>query len=54
MIAKSLSDERLKDKKIFVCENLSLKNERIREFKTSSIQKAQVKDLNVVIILDDE
>lgn len=54
LIAKSLLDEGLKDKKIYVCENLSLKNQRIREFKVSSIQKVQVRDLNIIIILDDK
>ncbi len=54
LIAKSLLSEGLKDRKIFVCEDLSLKNERIREFKVSSIQRVQVRGLNVIVIIDDE
>lgn len=53
-ISRSLVNEGIRDKKIYVCENLSLKNERIREFKVSSIQEVLVRGLNVIIILDDE
>ncbi len=54
LISKCLLNEGLKDRKIYVCENLSLKNERIREFKASSLQKIKVRGLNVIIILDDK
>ena len=54
LIANGLLDEGLKDRKIYVCENLSLDKERIRMFDVSSVQKARVSELNVIIILDDE
>lgn len=54
LIAKSLLNAGLRNKKIFVCENLSLKGERIRELKVTSIQRVKVKALNLIIILDDE
>lgn len=53
IIAKSLLNEGLKDRKLFVCENLSLDKERIREFDVSSIQKVEARGLNVVIIIDE-
>jgi precorrin-6y C5,15-methyltransferase (decarboxylating) CbiE subunit len=52
-IARKLLEEGLKDRKIFVCENLSLAQERIREFDVASILKIRVSDLNVIIILDE-
>jgi precorrin-6y C5,15-methyltransferase (decarboxylating) CbiE subunit len=54
LIARKLLEIGLKEKKIFVCENLSLETERIREFDVSSILKVQVKDLNVIIFLDED
>ncbi len=54
LIAKKLLETGVKERKIFVCENLSLENERIREFDVSSILKIRVSDLNVVIFLDEE
>ncbi len=54
VIARRLLEEGLKDRKIFVCENLSLENERIREFDVTSILKIRVRDLNVIIILDED
>jgi len=54
LIAKKLIETGVKDRKIFVCENLSLEKERIREFDVSSILKIRVSDLNVVIFLDEE
>ena len=54
VIARRLLEEGLKDRKIFVCENLSLEKERIREFDVTSILKIQVRDLNVIIILDED
>ncbi len=54
LIAMKLLEIGLKERKIFVCENLSLENERIREFDVSSILKVQVKDLNVIIFLDED
>ncbi len=54
VIARRLLEEGLKDRKIFVCENLSLEKERIREFDVTSILKIRVRDLNVIIILDEE
>lgn len=54
LIARKLLDAGLKDRKIYVCENLSLVKERIREFDVSSILKIQVSDLNVVIFLDED
>ena len=53
-IARKLLEEGLKDRKIFVCENLSLAQERIREFDVASILKIRVSDLNVIIILDED
>jgi precorrin-6Y C5,15-methyltransferase (decarboxylating) len=54
LIARKLLEIGLKERKIFVCENLSLETERIREFDVSSILKVQVKDLNVIIFLDED
>ncbi len=54
LIARKLLEIGLKERKIFVCENLSLEKERIREFDVSSILKVQVKDLNVIIFLDED
>ncbi len=54
LIAKKLLETGVKERKIFVCENLSLENERIREFDVSSILKIRVSDLNVVIFLDED
>ncbi len=54
LIAKKLLETGIKERKIFVCENLSLENERIRQFDVSSILKIRVSDLNVVIFLDEE
>ena len=54
LIARKLLDAGLKGRKIYVCENLSLENERIREFDVSSILKIQVRDLNVIIFLDED
>jgi precorrin-6y C5,15-methyltransferase (decarboxylating) CbiE subunit len=54
VIARKLLEEGLKDRKIFVCENLSLAQERIREFDVASILKIRVSDLNVIIILDED
>jgi precorrin-6y C5,15-methyltransferase (decarboxylating) CbiE subunit len=54
LIARKLLDEGLKERKIYVCENLSLDKERIREFDVTSLLRVQVKGLNVIIILDEE
>ncbi len=54
VIAKKLLEEGLKDRKIFVCENLSLENEKIREFDITSTLKIRAGDLNVIIILDED
>ncbi|GAX59546.1 precorrin-6B methylase 1 [Candidatus Scalindua japonica] len=53
LIARKLIDSGLKSRKIYVCENLSLEKERIREFDVSSIMKIRVSDLTVIIILDE-
>ena len=54
LIAKKLLETGVKNRKIFVCENLSLEEERIREFDVSSILKIRVSDLNVIIFLDED
>lgn len=54
LIARKLLDAGLKERKIYVCENLSLGKERIREFDVSSILKIQIRDLNVIIFLDED
>ncbi len=54
LIANGLLNEGLKDRKIYICENLSLDKERIREFDVSSAQKARIRGLNVIIILGNE
>jgi len=54
LIANGLLNEGLKDRKIYICENLSLDKERIRKFDVFSLQKARIRGLNVIIILDDE
>ncbi len=53
LIARKLLESGVKDRKIFICENLSLEKERIREFDVSAISKIQVRDLNVIIFLDE-
>ncbi len=40
-------------RKIFVCENLSLPDEQVREFNPVSLQNANANGLNVVIILNE-
>lgn len=54
LIAKKLLDIGLKERRIFVCENLSLEKERIREFDVLSILKIRISDLNVIIFLDED
>ena len=54
LIAKKLLETGVKERKIFVCENLSLEEERIREFDVSSIMRIRVSDLNVIIFLDED
>ena len=54
LIANGLLNEGLKDRKIYICENLSLDKERIRKFDVFSLQKARIRGLNVIIILDDK
>ncbi len=54
LIAKKLLDIGLKDRRIFVCENLSLEKERIREFDVLSILKIRISNLNVIIFLDED
>jgi precorrin-6y C5,15-methyltransferase (decarboxylating) CbiE subunit len=54
LIANGLLNGGLKDRKIYICENLSLDKERIRKFDVFSLQKARIRGLNVIIILDDE
>ena len=54
LIAKKLLETGVKNRKIFVCENLSLEEERIREFDVSSILKIRVSDLNVIIFLNED
>ena len=54
LIAKKLLETGVKERKIFVCENLSLEEERIREFDVSSILKIRVSDLNVIIFLNED
>jgi len=54
LIARKLLEAGLKERKIYICENLSLDEERIRKFDVSSILKIQVRDLNVIIFLDED
>ena len=54
LIARRLLDEGLKGRKVYVCENLSLDKEKIREYDVSSLLRVQVKGLNVIIILDED
>ena len=54
LIARRLLDEGLKGRKVYVCENLSLDKEMIREYDVSSLLRVQVKGLNVIIILDED
>lgn len=42
----------VKGRKIYLCENLSLENERIREFDLPSLGKVDTEGMNVVIFLD--
>ncbi len=52
-IARRLLNEGIKDRRIYVCENLSLDNEKIREFDVSAIEKVRVRGLNIIIILNE-
>ena len=54
LIARKLLEAGLKERKIYICENLSLDEERIRKVDVSSILKIQVRDLNVIIFLDED
>ncbi len=54
LIARKLLDVGLKSRKIYVCENLSLEKERIREFDVLSILKIRISNLNVIIFLDED
>ena len=54
LIANGLLNEGLKDRKIYICENLSLDKQRIRKFDVFSVQKARIRGLNVIIILGNE
>ncbi len=54
LIANGLLNEGLKDRKIYICENLSLDKQRIRKFDVFSVQKARIRGLNVIIILANE
>ena len=53
LISKGLLGEGIRDRTVYVCENLSLKMERIRKFKLTSLQRVQVRGLNVIIIIDE-
>lgn len=52
-LARGLLTAGIVKRKIFVCENLSLPEERVREFNPVSLQNADANGLNVVIILND-
>ena len=52
-LARGLLTAGLTKRKIFVCENLSLPDERVREFNPVSLQNADANGLNVVIILNE-
>ncbi len=54
LIYKGLMSEGIRDRMVYVCEDLSLKTERIRCFKLTSIQRVHVRGLNVIIIVDEE
>lgn len=54
LIYQGLMSEGIRDRMVYVCEDLSLKTERIRCFKLTSIQRVQARGLNVIIILDEE
>ncbi len=48
-----LRKEGIKDKKVFLCENLSLENERVRELDLSSLAEVEVEGMNVMIFLSE-
>ncbi len=54
LIYRELMSEGIRDRMVYVCEDLSLKTERIRCFKLTSIQRVRVRGLNVIIIVDYE
>lgn len=51
--ARGLLTAGITKRKVFVCENLSLPDERVREFNPVSLQNANTDGLNVVIILNE-
>lgn len=51
--ARELLSADITKRKIFVCENLSLPDEQITEFTPASLQNAEVKGLNVVIVVNE-
>ncbi len=53
ILARGLLTAGITKRKIFVCENLSLPNERVREFTPVSLQNADANGLNVVILLNE-
>ncbi len=53
ILARGLLTAGITKRKIFVCENLSLPNEQVREFTPFSLQNADANGLNVVIILNE-
>lgn len=51
--ARELLTAGITKRRVFVCENLSLPEERVREFSPVSLQNADANGLNVVIILNE-
>ncbi len=53
VVCTALKKGGVKGKKIYLCENLSLKNERIREYDLSSFSKADSESMNLMIFLSE-
>lgn len=52
-IARKLLKSRILDRRIFLCENLTLENERVREVRLEELKTIKPSGLNVVILVKD-
>jgi precorrin-6y C5,15-methyltransferase (decarboxylating) CbiE subunit len=53
LLCHFLRREGIKGKKVYICENLSLENERIRELDLSSLEEIEAEGMNVMIFLSE-
>jgi precorrin-6y C5,15-methyltransferase (decarboxylating) CbiE subunit len=53
VVCAALKKGGVKGKKIYLCENLSMKNEKVKEYDISSFSKANSENMNVMIFLSE-